>query len=205
MKQILLCVCAVVCLALTGTASAGVTPSTYDFTGQNWKETFGPGGVGSPGSVLDASKPGPVAGYWLYNATLTGTPTYDGGTGMWTTVYTNAGLLFGGSDFGAVYTAGPFDLTVVSSGAIPGVDTTTQWTATGSGTIIETGQAFTFDASYDGGVAFTYFASGAPKTQYGTEPGALSAQLNVVPVPGAVLLGSLGVGLVNALRRRRTL
>lgn len=190
-------------------AGAGIVPGTYDFSGGTWKEVFGVAGVpGSVGSMLRASHASSAdRQYSLSDAALTGSPVWNNGLGLWSTLYTNASLSFGGSIFGGDYTAGSFNLTVLSTGASVGGPSEIAWEARGSGIVNETAQPFTFLALYDGSVKFDTDNEPA-QFQEGFEDDGLKADLtilNTIPAPGAVLLSGIGATLVGWLRRRRAL
>jgi hypothetical protein len=192
-------VLAAVCL-VAGVASAASNYGTWttpgDFGTGSWQELFVGGGPGQPGNVLSAAG----SNWSLDFATLSSVVSSGDPVLIYKTTYLGGVLTLntGGpwDGGGTPYTVNLGPLTVLSTGALPG--NMLAWQMNASGVMAGVGQA-NLSASFDGEYALV------------TVPGPgmsgviTSAQVQVVPVPGVLLLGALGTGLAGWMRRRRAL
>lgn len=184
-----LAVFAAVCL-MTGAASAAWNYGTWEtpaFAAGTWQELFSGGGPGQAGNVLS----GGSADWGLAGATLD-TVVPAAAPYAWETEYVDGVLTLNAS--GPWAGAGTFDMgpiTVLSTGTtLP--NGMLEWSMYGTST---TGMVSVW-ATYQG--PMTLLPGGA-----GLEGDVTWAKIQVVPVPGALLLGVAGMGLVGYLRRRR--
>ena len=203
-KIVLMAVVAVI--AMTGSAMAAVTPGCYDVTGL-WTETLQGGMGGVPGNTIIAGD-GP---YYVLAANLVtvnpAAPPWN-----WDTTY-DSGLLIlsdqGPWNGGGAIAIG-FDIQVLSTGLLQGDQLA--WSMTGDG-VLDSGNPFTISATY--GTPATpltpTITSQDPDLVMGGD--LTTAQICIepidstkpIPAPGAIVLGTMGAGLVSWLRRRRTL
>jgi len=178
----------VLCAGIATAANAAIPYGTYTFDGDTWGTT---GPLLSPGSMLMVFNIGDFA--------LLG--TYDSFTAPGPIVV-NYDVAAGGLDlvspvFGEIASnADPFTATATLLFSGAGLEYLTM-DIVGSG-VLTTGQDFTYSSYYDG----TWVATAQNGLAMGD--GTLTTNISVVPVPGALLLGGLGAGLVGWLRRRRT-
>jgi hypothetical protein len=202
MKRIVVAL-ALACL-VTGAAYAVPDTGTWmapsDFDTGIWQELFLGGGPGQAGNVISA-----VGTEWsLTGATLTppvlpiANPPYN-----YQTTYVGGVLTLndgGPWNGGGTYIANLGPVIVNSSGTLP--DNQILWTLEGSGVIVGSGLPVFLTATFAGPFTPIPGSTGATVGMLGQ---VTSAEISIIPVPGAILLGTIGAGFVGWLRRRRSL
>jgi len=204
MKVKIALIALVAVITMSCPAMAGLTLGTHNVTG-NWQEFLVNGQGGQAGNYIVA------AGVdWSLTANLVPPPASAAAPWSWDTTYNNAALVLnsiGPWDGGGAVATG-FEIQVLSTGYDP-ISGTLAWEMKGHG-VLDTGNPFMIIA--------TFGSPAAPGTPYivpigndaimGGELTTASVSIEDVepiPAPGAILLGSIGAGLVGWLRRRKTL
>ncbi len=194
MKNLLsLLVLLVLCSSFVATADAAITPGTYSMSGgSNWYISLPWLTPGSYQGIAHGSDFIVMGDYASHTGILP--------TGVVAEYVVNPGSLsLGAGEFGEFASnAGAFTMNVHSVGG-PGAF---WFRAEGAGALT-TGQDFTFVSKYLGTADIV---SGAVIQGDGSfDELKTDVTISPVPAPGAILLGSIGVGAVGWFRKRRAL